>query len=82
LDEHRRRIEFYTDLAAQEMFDRRERASFLRRSLGPLWVFLNTYVLRWGFLDGIQGYLIAKMAARYVRRKYAKERQRRMSSRQ
>jgi glycosyltransferase involved in cell wall biosynthesis len=72
LEEHRQRIEFYTDLAAKEMFDRGERVNFLRRTLAPPWVFLNTYLLRLGMLDGTPGYLIATMAARYVRRKYAK----------
>ena len=72
LEEHRQRIEFYTDLAAKEMFERGERVSFLRRTLGPPWIFLNSYLLRLGMLDGTPGYLIAKMAARYVQRKYAK----------
>ncbi|HLY63704.1 MAG TPA: glycosyltransferase family 2 protein [Terriglobia bacterium] len=72
LDEHAQRIEFYTDLAAQEMLDRGEKVGKLRRTLGPPWVFLNTYLFRLGMLDGKPGYLIAKMAARYVRRKYAK----------
>lgn len=72
LEEHRQRIEFYTDLAAKEMLARGEDVSVLRRTLAPPWVFLNTYLFRLGMLDGMQGYLIAKMAARYVRRKYAK----------
>ena len=72
LEEHRQRIEFYTDLAAREMFDRGERAGFWRRTLGPPWIFLNSYIVRLGMLDGAPGYLIAKMAAHYVRRKYAK----------
>jgi glycosyltransferase involved in cell wall biosynthesis len=72
LEEHRQRIEFYTDLAAKEMLDRNERVNALRRSLAPPWIFLNTYLLRLGILDGSQGYLIAKMAARYVQRKYEK----------
>jgi glycosyltransferase involved in cell wall biosynthesis len=72
LEEHRMRIEFYTDLAAQEMFERGESVSFLRRKLGPPWVFLNSYLFRLGMIDGMPGYLIAKMAARYVRRKYTK----------
>jgi hypothetical protein len=33
---------------------------------------LNSYIFRLGMLDGVPGYLIAKMAARYVRRKYTK----------
>jgi glycosyltransferase involved in cell wall biosynthesis len=72
LQEHRARIEFYTHLAAMEMFERNERVSFVRRALAPPWIFLNTYLFRLGVLDGGPGYLIAKMAARYVQRKYAK----------
>ncbi|HEV2492512.1 MAG TPA: glycosyltransferase family 2 protein [Terriglobia bacterium] len=72
LEEHRQRIEFYTDLAAREMIDRGERVGALRRMLMPPWVFVNTYFLRLGVLDGMQGFWIAWMAARYVRRKYAK----------
>jgi hypothetical protein len=72
LEEHRQRIEFYTGLAAKEMFERGESINFLRRTLIPPWVFLNSYFFRWGMLDGIPGYLIAKMAARYAQRKYAK----------
>ena len=72
LEEHRQRIEFYTDLAAKEMFERNEKVNILRRTLAPPWIFLNTYLFRLGVLDGEQGFLIAKMAAHYVRRKYAK----------
>jgi glycosyltransferase involved in cell wall biosynthesis len=72
LAEHRQRIEFYTDLAAKEMHDRGENVGLGQRVLGPTWIFLNSYVFRLGMLDGFPGYLIAKMAARYVRRKYAK----------
>ena len=72
LREHGERIEFYTDLAAQEMFAHGERVSLLRRGLAPPWVFFSTYFLRLGVLDGPQGFLIAWMAARYVRRKYQK----------
>ncbi len=72
LEEHRRRIEFYTDLAAREMLDRGERVGLARRTLAPFWIFLHTYFFRLGILDGPQGFLIASMAARYVRRKYTK----------
>jgi glycosyltransferase involved in cell wall biosynthesis len=72
LDEHRQRIEFYTDLAAKEMLDRGENVGPLRRALGPPWVFVNSYLFRLGMIDGMPGYFIAKMASRYVHRKYAK----------
>ncbi len=72
LQEHRNRIEFYTDLAAQEMLARGQRVSGLRRLITPPWVFFSTYFLRLGVLDGSQGFLIAWMAAHYVRRKCQK----------
>jgi glycosyltransferase involved in cell wall biosynthesis len=72
LEEHRERIEFYTDLAAREMIARGQRAGALRRLFTPPWVFFLSYFLRLGVLDGTQGFHIARMAARYVRRKYQK----------
>jgi glycosyltransferase involved in cell wall biosynthesis len=72
LAEHRARIEFYTDLAAREMIARGDQVGVPRRILTPPWVFFSTYFLRLGVLDGPQGFLIAWMAARYVRRKHAK----------
>jgi glycosyltransferase involved in cell wall biosynthesis len=72
IEEHLQRIELYTDLAAQEMRERGDKVNVFRRSFDPLWVFLHTYFLRLGVLDGHQGFLIAAMAARYVRRKYHK----------
>jgi glycosyltransferase involved in cell wall biosynthesis len=72
LEDHSKRIEFYTDLAAREMFEQGGHAGFARRLLAPTWVFLITYIFRLGVLDGVPGFLIAWMAARYVHRKYAK----------
>jgi glycosyltransferase involved in cell wall biosynthesis len=72
LAEHRERIEFYTDLAAREMLERGSHPGALARLLGPPWTFAYTYFLRLGVLDGTRGLLIARMAARYVRRKHQK----------
>ncbi len=72
LAQHRERIEFYTGLAAREMLERGEGVSLLGRVLTPPWIFAHTYFLRLGILDGYQGFLIAWMAADYVRKKYAK----------
>ena len=72
IEDHEKRIEYHTDLAAQEMIERGERPGPARRLLVPPWVFIETYFLRLGVLDGPQGFAIARMAARYVRCKYAK----------
>ena len=71
-EEHRLRIEFYTDLAARELLHQKARVGLARRFAAPAWVFLRTYFLQLGFLDGRQGFWIARMAARFVRRKYQK----------
>jgi glycosyltransferase involved in cell wall biosynthesis len=72
LEDHRKRIEYYTELAAREMLDRGEQVGPLTRTFLPPWVFVNSYFVHLGVLDGIQGFWIARMAARYVRRKYSK----------
>jgi glycosyltransferase involved in cell wall biosynthesis len=72
LEDHQRRIELYTDLAAREMIDRGAHVNLPARVFAPSWKFFHTYFLRLGILDGYQGFLIARMAARYVRRKYQK----------
>jgi glycosyltransferase involved in cell wall biosynthesis len=72
LDEHRQRIDFYTELAARELFDRGAGPNLIRRTLAPAWFFTNSYLVRLGILDGYRGFLIAWMGARAVRRKYAK----------
>lgn len=72
LKDHRRRIEFYTDLAAKQMLARGEQAGWIRRKTAPAWTFAQSYLFRAGFLDGVPGFWIACMASRYVARKYAK----------
>jgi glycosyltransferase involved in cell wall biosynthesis len=41
----------------------------------PSWRFFRAYVLRLGFLDGRQGYTIARMAAFYTKLRYTKARE-------
>jgi len=72
LADHRERIEFYTELAAQELYDRGKRPARIWRLLSPPVAFARSFFFHLGVLDGYQGFLIAWMAARYVRRKQVK----------
>ncbi|MGH9448913.1 MAG: glycosyltransferase family 2 protein [Terriglobia bacterium] len=72
LEDHRRRIEVYTDLAAAEMAARGAPLNPLRRLTAPSWAFGRAYLLHLGFLDGTPGFWIARMASRYVARKHVK----------
>ena len=70
--EHEANVEKYTALAAQQMFDKGRRSWKGAMWLGTPWSWVQNYFLRGGFLDGYRGALIAQMAARSVRLKYAK----------
>jgi hypothetical protein len=70
--EQNERIERYTDLAAQEMLAKGQRATAFDLLLAPPVTFFQTYFLKHGFLDGYAGLCIARAGAHYVRRKYEK----------
>ena len=72
LDEHAANVERYTALAAQQMFAQGKRQWKGAMMLAAPWSWFQNFVLRGGFMDGYRGALIARMAARSVRLKYAK----------
>lgn len=74
LSEHLRSMDGYTTLAAQEIAAREQNIALGRLLLDPPWTFFRTYVLKLGFLDGVEGLSIAYMAALYNFVKYAKAR--------
>jgi hypothetical protein len=74
LSEHLRSMDGYTTLAAQEIASREKEIRFSRLLFDPLWTFIRSYVLKRGYLDGVEGLSIAYMAALYNYVKYAKAR--------
>lgn len=74
LSEHLRMMDSYTTLAAQELVSRGRNPGFGNLLFDPPWTFLSTYVLKLGFLDGLEGLSIAYMAALYNFVKYSKAR--------
>ncbi len=74
ISEHLRTMDRYTTLAAQEIAAHQNTISLARLLLDPPWTFLQTYVLKLGFLDGVEGLAIAYMAAFYNFAKYSKAR--------
>ena len=56
----------YTDLEVDRYASLNRRASIVRLALLPPFRFLQTYVLRRGFLDGIHGFAVAVLAAFYA----------------
>ncbi len=74
ISEHLRTMDRYTTLAAEEVVARRKHVGYRRLLLDPPWTFLKTYVVQRGFLDGLEGLIIAFMASFYTFLKYAKAR--------
>ena len=72
LSEHLKSMDRYTTLAAEGLVARRRKISLGLILFDPPWTFLRTYVLKLGFLDGLEGLAIAYMAAFYNFVKYTK----------
>lgn len=65
----------YTDLSARQMFEKGRRCSIMDLTVRPLFTFLKTYVMKLGFLDGVEGLEIAVSNGITVFFKYAKLRE-------
>lgn len=62
----------YTSLAAEELVESGQSFSLGQLLFRPPWTFFKMYVLRAGFLDGIQGFILCVLSSSYVFVKYAK----------
>lgn len=71
-EEHEQKVERYTTLAAEQMYAAGRRSWRGAMWLAAPWSWFQNYILRAGFLDGYRGALIAQMAGRAVRLKFAK----------
>ena len=72
LSEHLRTLDRYTTLAAEQIVAQKRPVPYWKLVVEPIWTFLNTFVFKLGFMDGLEGLTIAYMAAFYNFLKYAK----------
>jgi glycosyltransferase involved in cell wall biosynthesis len=75
LDHHTRKSIMVSNLFLNRELEQRRRANFLGLWTRPWWRFVRGYFLRRGFLDGWQGYTIARMVAFETFLRYAKLRE-------
>lgn len=66
------RMDRYSTLAAEEMFEAGKRADLLDLLLRPCATFLKMFLLRQGFRDGMDGLLLSRLYSLYTFTKYAK----------
>ncbi len=62
----------FTSIQAKAMYEQGKRATLLNLVLNPAIAFFNGYILKAGFLDGADGYVLAKIIGWQTRMKYAK----------
>ncbi len=67
-----KKIEKYSDIAAQEYYKTWKTVFFLTPFIHMFWRFILTYILHLGFLDGRNGFVICATGARSSYLKYSK----------
>jgi len=72
LSDQMARLDRYSTLAAEEMYEAGRRAGIVDLMLHPPAAFLRNYLLRRGFADSLPGFIISVMNAHYVFLKFAK----------
>ncbi len=70
------KMESYSNLTSKELFERNKQVNFLTPVFHGLWMFIKTYFLELGVIDGFDGLLISTMNAGGSFLKYAKLRER------
>jgi glycosyltransferase involved in cell wall biosynthesis len=72
LDDHRKQIEYFGDIAARELFTRSITISWAMVVVKVIAQFVKSYILKLGILDGLTGWTISRMSAYATWRKYSK----------
>ncbi len=75
LDQYIEKLNVYSRLNAEEMYNNGKKWHFRDLMVHPAAIFIKMYILRAGFLDGINGFLLAVLSSYHVFVKYAKLRQ-------
>jgi glycosyltransferase involved in cell wall biosynthesis len=72
VNDYRIKMQRYAMLGAEKYYRQGKKANWFKLNLSPFFTFVNYYFLKLGFLDGKEGYIIARMTANYTYMKYAK----------
>jgi len=72
VDQHKKQIEYFTDIASKAYFNEGRKASIVKIYLSPVMKFIRSYVLQLGFTDGYYGFLISWLSAGAKYKKYSK----------
>ena len=72
LEDHYKQVEKFTNIAAQDYFDRNKKVTLIKLWLSPVVKFIRDYFLKLGFFDGKSGFRICYISAGATYLKYKK----------
>ena len=72
INEHLKKIDTYSELAAKAAVDDGKNAGLLKIWLSPKWHFFTEYIIKLGLLDGFYGFIICRLSAYAAFIKYSK----------
>jgi glycosyltransferase involved in cell wall biosynthesis len=72
VSDHIKQIDYFSGIKAKELYKRNKKSRFFKRYLAASFKFFSMYVLKAGFLDGYEGYMIARLSATSTLLKYYK----------
>jgi glycosyltransferase involved in cell wall biosynthesis len=75
ISEYTRKMTQYALLNASKYHQQGKRSSWLKLNVGPFFAFVKYYFFKFGFLDGWEGFVCARMTAFYTFLKYARLRE-------
>ncbi len=75
ISDHIKQVDYFTEISAYVLFEKRKKASLLRLLISPTFRFIRDYILKCGFLDGYYGYIVCMISSHAVFLKYAKLRE-------
>jgi glycosyltransferase involved in cell wall biosynthesis len=64
------KADHYAQLSAGKYLINNKKPTFLKLHIAPIFHFLKNYVVFFGFMDGREGFMIARMISRHTRLKY------------
>lgn len=73
--EFNQKTEYFSTIAAKAYMDKGKKAHLWKIICNPTWAFFKSYVLRLGFLDGFNGFVICVQTANITFLKYSKLRE-------
>jgi len=72
INQHLKQVNYFTDILAQQYFEKGRKASWFKILINPLIKFIGSYFFQKGFLDGFAGFAVCMISAHATFLKYAK----------